>query len=206
MATRTNTIKLVNKHKKIKELATAFLENNKYHKNPSVQATVKICTKRDCDTFELIYEVIAKTLPQAQEEDAIQVVRYAQTYAKILSVSALQYAEENGQLCREVDKLTATDEEIPEEFPNQTLAPQLPLCHLPLVKMVPQVSAIPKEETVKGSKGIFPSLSARCMQLGEHWNKIPTWRRKVITILVDSPSTSFDPTVLSLSGLPPPPS
>ena len=55
MATLTNTIKLVNKHKKIKELATAFLENNKYHKNPSVQAAVKICNKRDCDTFKLIY-------------------------------------------------------------------------------------------------------------------------------------------------------
>ena len=161
-------------------------------------------------------------------------MQYAQTNAKVHSVSALQYAEENGQLRRDVDKLTATikkltdkierdmktkrarfkrkqtktkssyfsgkkpkldalcavssevnffaayvsqvvsqipleeesyhpeeeelwvpHEEIPEEFPQQTRAPQLPLCHQPLVKMVPKESAIPKEETVKGSKGIF---------------------------------------------------
>ena len=46
----------------------------------------------------------------------------------------------------EEEELWVPHEEIPEEFPQQTRAPQLPLCHRPLVKMVPRESAIPKEE------------------------------------------------------------
>ena len=46
----------------------------------------------------------------------------------------------------EEEELWVPHEEIPEEFPQQTRAPQLPLCNRPLVKMVPQESAIPKEE------------------------------------------------------------
>ena len=65
--------------------------------------------------------------------------------------------------------------------------------------MVPQESAIPKEESVKGSKGIFQSLSAQCMQLEEHWNKLPTWHLKVITILVGGILILQDPLLILLS-------
>ena len=203
----------------------------------------------------------------------------AQTNAKVLSISAIQYAEENGQLCCNIDKLTATikkltdkielymktkctsfnrkqtknkssdfsgkkpkldalcvvsskvdvfaayvnqdvsqipmeeesyhleeeelwasDEKIPEEFPQQTLVLQLPLCHQPLVKMVPRELAIPKEETAKGSKGHFQSLGAWCMQLEEHWKVMPRSHNLLGWWYSDSPSPSFDPAI----SLPPP--